>query len=109
MQSKLTFKKSYELVKSLWNNKKQKVKELHKITKFPVRILYRWTFQLKKTKDLKQHRHSRRPKRLSSKKLHHLGQLAHSRVGATSFEITDSFNNTYPELNIAPRTVRENL
>jgi transposase len=109
MQPKLTLKKRRELVKSLWNNKTQNVTELHKITKFPVRTLYRWTSQLKKTKDLKQRRRPGRPKRLSPKKLRHLGQLACSRAGATSFEITDSLNNTYPELNIAPRTVRENL
>ena len=35
--SKLILKKYCELVKSLWNNKTQNVKELHKITKFPVR------------------------------------------------------------------------
>ena len=109
MQPKLTLKKRRELVKSLWNNKTQNVKELHKITKFPVRTLYRWTSQLKKTKDLKQRRCPGRPKHLSPKKLRHLGQLAHSRAGVTSFEITDSLNNTYPELNIAPHTVRENL
>ena len=73
MQPKLTLKKRCELVKSLWNNKTQNVKELHKITKFPVRTLYRWTSQLKKTKDLKQRRHLGRPKCLSPKKLHHLG------------------------------------
>src|SRR6266540_5486752 len=105
MQLKLTLKKCRKLVKSLWNNKTQNVKELHKITKFPVRTLYHWTSQLKKTKDLKQRRHPERPKRLSPKKLHHLGQLAHSRAGVTSFEITDFLNNNYPELNIAPRTV----
>ena len=109
MQPKLTLKKCRELVKSLWNNKTQNVKELYKITKFPVRTLYRWTSQLKKTKDLKQRRRLGRPKRLSPKKLRHLGQLACSRAGATSFEITDSLNNTYPELNIASHTVRENL
>jgi len=109
MQPKLTLKKCCEFVKSLWNNKTQNVKELHKITKFPVRTLYRWTSQLKKTKDLKQHHHPGHPKYLSPKKLRHLGQLAHSCAGATSFEITDSLNNTYPELNIASRTVHENL
>src|SRR5687768_13417188 len=109
MQPKLSLKKRHELVKSLWNNKTRNVKELHNITKFPLRILYRWTSQLKKTKDLKQRHRPGRPKILSPKKQCHLGQLARSRAGASSFEIADSLNNTYSELNIAPRTVRENL
>ena len=58
---------------------------------------------------MKQRHRPGRPKRLSLKKQRHLGQLARSCAGATSFEIADSLNNTYPNLNIAPRTVRENL
>jgi len=64
---------------------------------------------VKKTKDLKQGYRPGRPKILSPKKRRHLGQLARSRAGATSFEITNTLNNIYPELNIATRTVRENL
>jgi len=73
MQPKLTLKKRRELVKLLWNNKTQNMKELHKIIKFPVKILYRWTSQLKKTKDLKQYHCLGHPKRLSPKKLYHFG------------------------------------
>jgi len=53
MQLKLILKKYYKLVKLLWNNKTQNVKELYKITKFSVKTLYHWTSQLKKTKNLK--------------------------------------------------------
>jgi len=109
MQQKISLKKRREVVKSLWQNGTRNVNELHKITKFPLRTLFRWTSQLKKTKDLKQGYRPGRPKILSPKKRRHLGQLARSRAGATSFEITNTLNNIYPELNIATRTVRENL
>lgn len=109
MPQKISIKERREVVKSLWNNGTRNVNELHKITKFPLRTLYRWSSQLKKTKNLKQRCRPGRPKVLSPKKQRHLGQLARSRAGATSFEIADTLNNTYPGLNIATRTVRENL
>jgi len=109
MAQELPLKKRRELVKTLWKNGTWNVNELHKITKLPLRTLYRWTSQLKKTKDLKQRCRPGRPKILSPKKRRHLGLLARFRAGATSFEITDTLNNTYPGLNIATRTVRKNL
>ncbi|CAI2182555.1 8793_t:CDS:1, partial [Funneliformis geosporum] len=109
MPQKNSIKERCEMVKSLWNNETRNVNELHKITKFPLRTLYRWSSQLKKTKNLKQRCRPERPKVLSLKKRRHLGQLAHSRAGATSFEIADTLNNSYPGLNIATRTVCEDL
>ena len=109
MQQKISLKKRHEVIKTLWNNGTRNVNELHKITKFPLRTLYRWSSQLKKNKSLKQRRRPGRPKILSPKKQRHLDLLARSRAGATSFKITDTLNNTYPDLNIATRTVRENL
>ncbi|CAI2195805.1 5711_t:CDS:2 [Funneliformis geosporum] len=64
---------------------------------------------VKKNKNLKQRCHPGRPKVLSPKKWCYLSQLARSRAGATSFEIADTLNNSYPGLNIATRTVRKNL
>ena len=109
MPQKLSLKQCRELVKSLWQNGTRNVNEIHKITKFPLRTLFRWTSQLKKTKDLMQNHRPGRPKKLTPRKQRFLGQLAHFRAGATSFEITDTLNNTYSDLNIATRTVRENL
>ena len=83
MQQKISLKKCRELVKSLWKNGTQNVNELHKVTKFTLRTLYRWTSQLKKTRDLKQGCRPGRPKKLSPKKQR--------------------------RLNIATQTVRENL
>ncbi|CAG8740773.1 15262_t:CDS:1, partial [Funneliformis caledonium] len=106
MPQKISIKERREVVKSLWNNGTRNVNELHKITKFPLRTLYRWSSQLKKTKNLKQRYHSGCPKVLSPKKRR---QLARSRASAISFKIADTLNNTYPGLNIATRIVRENL
>ena len=39
----------------------------------------------------------------------YLGKLASSRKCASSKEIAHALNQTYPNLNIAPRTVCENL
>ncbi|CAG8692638.1 12904_t:CDS:2, partial [Funneliformis caledonium] len=52
--------------------------------------------ELKKTKNLKQRCRSGCLKVLSLKKQRHFGQLARSRADATSFEIADTLNNTYP-------------
>jgi len=82
---------------------------LERITGFPRRTIYQWIGQLAETGDLKQKSRSGRPKCLSPKKQRHLGLLAQTRKQATSSEIAESLNATYPELNIAPRTVRENL
>ncbi|CAI2197253.1 6524_t:CDS:2, partial [Funneliformis geosporum] len=60
---------------------------------------------VKKTKNLKQRCRPGRPKVLSPKKQCHLDQLVRLRAGATSFEIADTLNNTYPGLNIATHTV----
>ncbi|CAI2201329.1 10543_t:CDS:1, partial [Funneliformis geosporum] len=64
---------------------------------------------VKKNQKFKATMSSRMPKVLSSKKQRHLGQLARLRAGATSFEIADTLNNSYPGLNIATHTVCENL
>ncbi|CAI2201363.1 18597_t:CDS:1, partial [Funneliformis geosporum] len=49
---------------------------------------------------------SRTPKGFKSKKA---ASPWSARLFATSFEIADTLNNSYPGLNIATRTVRENL
>jgi transposase len=97
------------LVKSLWERGHRKVTNLQKITRFPSKTLYRWTSQLAQTKDLKQRKRSGRPKRLSSGQQKHLGKIAKKKRSATSLELAEILNNTYPNLNIASRTVRENL
>src|SRR5579871_1180125 len=76
---------------------------------FPQRTIYVWIGQLSKTGELKQKTRSGRPKCLTPKKQRHLGRLAELRKQASSQEITEALNAKYPELNVAPRTVRENL
>src|SRR5438128_4564422 len=50
-----------------------------------------------------------RPKKLTAEKRIHLGKLANSRKCASNKEIAHVLNQTYPNLNIAPITVSENL
>jgi transposase len=97
------------LVKSLWDSDHKEVADLHKITGFPKRTLFRWTAQLKKTNDLKQGRRSGRPKKLNPMQRRHLGVIATREKCATSSTITEILNDTYPDLNISARAVRNNL
>jgi transposase len=97
------------LVKSLWERGHREVAKLRRITGYPTKTLYRWAAQLTQTNDLKQGRRSGRPKKLSLARRKHLGRIAVKKKSATSKEIAETLNNTYPGLNIAPRTVRQNL
>ena len=86
-----------------------KVADLHKATGYPLKTLYRWAKQLKKTNNLKQGSRPGRPRRLTPVQRHYLGRIAKSRKCASSKELTETLKNKYPDLDIAPRTVRENL
>ncbi|CAB4485936.1 unnamed protein product [Rhizophagus irregularis] len=68
-----------------------------------------WAKQLEETNDLKQGSRSGRPKRLTPRKCRYLGHVAKLHKSASSVELTETLKKTYPDLNIAPRTVRENL
>lgn len=109
MPYKLPLAKRRSLVKALWEKGIRNVKALQKITGFPRSTLFKWVAQLSETKDLKQKSRSGRPRVLNKKKLRFLGQFAKSHRDATSLEIAEKMNATYPDLNIAARTVRENL
>ncbi|CAI2184182.1 955_t:CDS:2, partial [Funneliformis geosporum] len=85
------------------------INELHKITHISKSTLYTYIRKLENFGTIKPKPHSGRPKLLSPKKWAHLGKLASTRKCATSKEIAFTLNQTYPNLNIAPRTIRENL
>ena len=87
----------------------RKVSVLQKTTGFPKRTLYRWAKQLRETNNLKQRSHLGRPKLLTPNKCYYLGHVAKSQRFASNTKLTETLQNTYPGLNIAPRTVRENL
>src|SRR5581483_6634190 len=69
----------------------------------------RWAKQLRETNNLKQRSRLGRPKLLTPNKRRYLGRVAKSQRFASSTELTETLQKTYPGLNIAPRTVRENL
>ena len=105
----VTLKEHRNLIKTLWKEGVHKVTALQKITGFPSKTLYRWAKQLEETNDLKQGARSGHPKHLTPKKRRYLGRVAKSQRTASSKEITETLKKTYPGLEIAPRTVRENL
>ena len=104
-----TLKERRNLIRTLWKDGVHKVSTLQKTTGFPSKTLYRWTKQLEETNDLKQGSRSGRPRCLTPKKCHYLGRIAKTKECASSSEVTEHLKKTYPRLEIAPRTVRENL
>jgi len=82
----------------LWTKGNRNVHELWKLTGIPKSTLYRYVQQLAETGSLARKPGQGRPKR-----------LAMAQKGATSAEIAAKLNEAHPDLNIAPRTVRENL
>lgn len=104
-----TLKERRDLIKALWRGGIHKVSTLQKTTGFPSKTLYRWTKQLEETDDIVPRGRSGRPNRLTPNKRRYLGRIAKSHRTASSFELTETLKKTYPSLNIAPRTVRENL
>ena len=93
---------------NLWESGIHNVSQLHKIAHFPISTLYKYQ-KLSTAASLKPKFRPGRPKKLTSEKRIHLGKLANSRKCASSKEIAHALDQTYPNLNIAPRTVRENL
>jgi len=71
--------------------------------------LYRWNAQLNETDDIKLGEHIGRPRLLGPEQSKYLDKITKEDRTATSKELTEVLNNTYTGLNIAPRTVRENL
>jgi transposase len=104
-----TLKERRDLIKNLWKRGLHKVSVLQKTTGFSKRTLYDWVKQLKETNDLKQRSCSGRPKLLTPTKRCYLGRVTKSKRLASSAKISETLQKTYPGLNIAPRTVRENL
>ena len=105
----VTLKERRQCIKVLWEGGVRKVKTLQKTTGFPRKTLYRWVKQLEQTKDLKQGSRPGRPTRLTPPQRRHLGRIAKLHKLSSSSELTEKLKKTYPNLNIATRTVRENL
>src|SRR6185437_9539417 len=104
-----SFEEKRTLVKFLWGHGYNEVPKLQKITGYPKTTLYKWTAQLTETGDIKLGEHTGRPRLLGPEQQKYLDKIAKKDRTATSKELTEVLNNTYPGLNIAPRTVRENL
>ena len=106
-QPTLTQRRS--IIENLWESGIHDISQLHKITHIPISTLYKYIKKLSVAASLKPKSHPERPKKLTAEKRIHLGKLANSRKCASSKEIAHVLNQTYPNLNIAPKTVHENL
>ena len=106
-QPTLTQRRS--IIENLWESGIHDISQLHKITHIPISTLYKYIKKLSVAASLKPKSRPGRPKKLTAEKRIHLGKLANSRKCASSKEIAHVLNQTYPNLNIVPRTVRENL
>ena len=109
MPKQLTLTQKRSIVENLWDSGIYDVSQLHRITHVPISTLYKYIRKLSVAASLKPKSRPGRPKKLTAEKRIHLGKLTSSRRCASSKEIAHVFNQTYPNLNIAPRTVRENL
>ncbi|CAI2189540.1 6669_t:CDS:2, partial [Funneliformis geosporum] len=105
----VVLKERCSCIKTLWKSGVRKVGDLHNATGFLLKTLYRWTKQLKETNNLKQRSHPGRPKRLTPIQRRYLSRIAKSQKYSSSIELTENIKKKYPDLDIAPRTVRENL
>ncbi|CAI2183500.1 19152_t:CDS:2 [Funneliformis geosporum] len=85
------------------------INELHKITHISKSTLYTYIQKLENFGTIKPKPRSGMPKLLFPKKQVHLRKLASTRKCATSKKIAFTLNQTYPNLNISPRTICENL
>ena len=109
MPKQLTLTQRQSIVENLWESGIHDVSQLHKITHVPISALYKYIKKLSVTASLKPKSRPGRPKKITAEKHIYLGKLASSRKCASSKEIAHALNQTYPTLNIAPRTVCENL
>jgi len=106
---KLSLSERRSFVSNLWANGVYDINELHKIIRIPKSTLYTYIRKLENFGTIKPKPYSGRPKLLSPKKWAHLRKLASTRKYATSKKIAFTLNQTYPNLNIASRTIHENL
>src|SRR4051794_23565802 len=109
MAPHLTESERRTLVSQLWASGHRNVQALWKATGFPKSTLYDHVRQLSQTGKLVVKPRPGRPKILTPKKQRHLARLATANREATSFEIAAKLNKTHPTLNVADRTIRENL
>ncbi len=109
MTKKLSLSERWSFVSNLQANGVHDINKLHKITRILKSTLYTYIQKLENFGIIKPKPRSGKPKLLSPKKWAHLGKLASIKKYATSKEIAFTLNQTYPNLNIAFRTIRENL
>jgi transposase len=96
-------------VRTLWFNGMRNAHELSSITGLPLSTVYKYIAQLKETGKLDILPRSGRPKILTPRKRRQLGLLVSKDPYLTSNEMTIALQETYPELEVTDRTVRNTL
>ena len=93
----------------MWQHETHNAKALHEITSIPLSTIYDYIKKLKNGISLKDLPQSKRPKKLSPKKYHHLEKLVSKNKFSTCVELANSLNKKYSNLNISKRNVLREL
>src|SRR6266540_1938804 len=96
-------------VTSLWHVGVRDAKTLHKQTSVPLSTIYDYLKKLKMGYSLDPLPRSGRPKKLTSKKCRHLGQLVSQNKYSTCPELVNNLKQLHPNLNVSLRTVLNEL
>src|SRR6266498_15768 len=105
----ITLEKCHTAVTSLWHADVRDAKTLHNQTFVPLSTIYDYLKKLKMGYSLDPLPRSGRPKKLTSKKRHHLGQLISQNKYSTCSELKNTLNQLHPNLNVSSRTVLNEL
>src|SRR6266542_6540755 len=97
------------VITSLWNSDVCDAKTLHELTSVLLSKIYDYLKKLKMGYSLDPLPRSGRPKKLTSKKRHHLGQLISQNKYSTCSELKNTLNQLHPNLNVSSRTVLNEL
>ena len=105
----VTLEQRHTAVTSLWNSGVRDAKTLQKLTSVPPSTIYDYLKKLKMGYSLDPLPRSGRPRKLTPRKRHHLGQLVSQNKYSTAPELKNTLNKLHPNLNVSSSTVLNEL
>src|SRR6266540_4386726 len=105
----VTLEQRHTAITSLWNSDVCDAKTLHELTSISLSTIYDYLKKLKMDYSLDSLSRSGRPKKLTPKKHHHLGQLISQNKYSTCPKLKNTLNQLYPNLNVSSRTILNEL
>src|ERR1043166_3030484 len=105
----ITLEQHHTAVTSLWNSGVRDAKTLQKLTSVPPSTIYDYLKKLKMGYSLDPLPRSGRPRKLTPKKRHHLGQLVLQNKYSTAPKLKNTLNKLHPNLNVSSSTVLNEL